>query len=297
MNIMSTVCPVGSRSADFRRFAASLAGWQTAANLKFLSKQSVTELSASWQVGKVSNLPTSTNPRHSWVLEPFQVGENSPSYYVGEGDLGPPSLLASGLCGPVAEKTLRSSEITRSWSGLLCQEGQPVTDKTVLALHLAEHTGWALACPVSGITSGCEHFVERLKDGRLEVQRFNLWLTQHTCARPLERVVFNAMGRYLTLRMAQVFGALWGQLAAFCEPQGITCKSVSSVVCLQHLLGRSRTPHPSHRPQRPRSSKHHPADCMAALHRRGFTPENESEAQALATLLWALESQGVHHEN
>ncbi len=201
------------------------------------------------------------------------------------------------MCGPVVDKTVRPSEITRSWSGLLSQEGQPVTDKTVLALHLAEHTGWALACPVSGITSGCEHFVERLEDGRLVVQRFNLWLYQHTRKRSLDRVVFNAMGRYLTLHMAQVFGALWGQLAAFCEPQGITCQSVSSVVCQQHLLGRSRTSHPSHRPQRPRSSKHHPADCMAALHRRGFTPEHESEAQALATLLWALGTQGVHHEN
>lgn len=271
MNIMSTVCPVGSRSADFRRFAASLAGWQTAANLKFLSKQSVTELSASWQVGNLANLPTSTNPRHSWVLEPFQVGENSPSYYVGEGNLRPLSLRASGSPAP-------TSPLPTALAAWLTSE------KPLLALHLADTTGWALACPTSGITSGSEHFVERLEDGRLEVQGFHHWLTQHTCARPLERVVFNAMGRYLTLHMAQVFGALWGQLEAFCEPQGIRCRSVVSAVCQQHVLGRSR----------PSTC---PVDWTAALHRRGFIPEHESEAQALATLLWALEAQEVHHEN
>lgn len=285
MNIMSKVCPVGRRSADFSLFSESLAGWQTAANCKAVLNQSVTELSADWQVGKISNLPTSANPHHSWVLEHIQVGENSPSYYVGEGDLGPLSLRASGLYSPVVDKTVRPSEISRSWSHLLSQEGQPVTDKTVLALHLAEHTGWALACPVSGITSGYEHFIERLEDGRLEVQRFHLWLNQHTHTRPLERVVFNVMGRYLTLHMAQVYGALWGQLAAFCEPQGIL-QSVSSNVCQQYLLGRSRPTY------RSRPSKHQPADCMAALHRRGFTPEHENEAQALATLLWVLETQG-----
>ena len=284
MNILSTVCPVGRRSADFRLFSASLAGWQTAANCKAVLNQSVTELSANWQVGKVANLPTSVNPRQSWVLEHIQVGENSPSYYVGEGDLGPLSLRMSGA-------PAHTSVVPHLLAVAFTAE------KPLLALHLADTTGWALACPTLGITSGYEHFVKKMEDGRLDVQRFNHWLTQHTCARPLERVVFNAMGRYLTLHMAQVFGALWGQLAAFCEPQGITCQSVASVICQQHLLGRSRTPHPSHRPQRPRSSKQHPADCMAALHRWGFTPEHESEAQALATLLWALGTQGVHHEN
>ena len=285
MIMLNTLRPVGSRSADFHRFAASLAGWQTAANFKTVLNQSVTELSASWHVGKAANVPTSANPRHSWVLEQLQVGENSPSYYVGEGNLRPLSLRASGTGDPIADRTLRPPETSFALSNLLNQDGHPpVTDKTVLALHLAEHTGWALACPVSGITSGSECFVERGADGRLEVQGFHHWLTQHTCACPLERVVFNAMGRYLTLHMAQVFGALWGQLEAFCEPQGIRCRSVASAVCQQYLLGRSR---PST----------YPVDWTAALHRRGFIPEHESEAQALATLLWALETQGVHHEN
>jgi len=44
---------------------------------------------ASWQVGSAANLPTDANPRGYWVCADSSVGENSPSYYVGEGTVVP----------------------------------------------------------------------------------------------------------------------------------------------------------------------------------------------------------------
>lgn len=92
---MNTHQQVGKLVANVSRFFANLPKLASGLKAKFIYYQYITDRLANWQIGSVANLPTSPISGGNGVLLSIVVGENSPSYYVGEGT-NVPSILRGG---------------------------------------------------------------------------------------------------------------------------------------------------------------------------------------------------------
>lgn len=258
---MITICQAGKRPASSPLFLAFDNKLENAYKLKIEPDQWLTKTGVGRQAGNAPHLPTVCSPCLCWMSATTQVGENTPSYYVGEGDSYPLSY-------------------DRQWgSGSL--PIAPHSHKSILALDIGETTGWALSCPVSGITSGSEVFGQPLSDGKQAFGRFGTWLKQvNITVHGLEAVYFGQIEHFLTLGMARAYGSLLGQLTGFCEARRMSCQEVPLTQILAQLnLGRSATDHPE--------------DWISGMQRRGFSPVDHHEATALAVLTWALDTQGA----
>ena len=107
MNIAQSA--VGSAVANFTHFLANYPQLANPCQLEVQSDQGIAGNDPQLAVGIAANLPTGANPRRCWTFSLSPVGENSPSYYVGE---GPGSLCpTSGTCRPPG---LRSSAAIRA---------------------------------------------------------------------------------------------------------------------------------------------------------------------------------------
>ena len=96
MNI--TQSAVGSAVANCTHFLANYPQLANPCQLKVQVNQGIAGNDPQLAVGNAANLPTGANPRGCWTFSHSPVGENSPSYYVGEGP-GGPSTLRRGLAG------------------------------------------------------------------------------------------------------------------------------------------------------------------------------------------------------
>ena len=95
---MNTHRQVGKTAANIPPVFGDVGKLEKTCQLQTHTNQDVAALSANWQVGSAANLPTSPDPHGCWVFDDSEVGENSPSYYVGEGPEGP-SPLRGGFAG------------------------------------------------------------------------------------------------------------------------------------------------------------------------------------------------------
>lgn len=139
---------VGRPVADCARHAANCRQLANPFQLQTLAGQGFAGMQAQLAVGKAANLPTDANPRGCSLFRVNPVGENSPSYYVGEGT-AVPSALRGGLSGD------RGSS------------GHPVGGTSILALDLGTQTGWALLSRDGAITSGSELFKPQRFEGAI----------------------------------------------------------------------------------------------------------------------------------
>ena len=76
---------VGKTAANCTHHFANFPQLARPCQLKTQTGRAFRSDSVQLAVGSVANLPTGANPRRCWVSPGFSVGENSPSYYVGEG--------------------------------------------------------------------------------------------------------------------------------------------------------------------------------------------------------------------
>ena len=212
-------------------------------------------------VGSVANFPTGANPRRCWVSPGFSVGENSPSYYVGEGT-AVPSALRGGLPGD------RESI------------GHPVGGTSILALDLGTQTGWALLGRDGAITSGSELFKpQRFEGGGMRYLRFKRWITEvKQSADGLNAVFFEEVRRHAGVDAAHAYGGFMAHLTAWCEHHLIPYQGVPVGTIKKHATGKGN------------ASKD---DMVAAARRLGHAPADDNEADALAILHWAIETQEV----
>jgi len=162
---------------------------------------------------------------------------------------------------------------------------QPVTsvtirhpDLTVLALDLGTTTGWALQSQ-SLITSGCLSLKpSRFDGGGMRYLRFRRWLEQlQIDAGPIGAVYFEEVRRHVGTDAAHVYGGLLGQLTGWCEECGIAYQGVPVGTIKQFATGKGNADK---------------AAVIAAVRARGFSPVDDNEADAIAILLWAIETGG-----
>jgi len=151
-------------------------------------------------------------------------------------------------------------------------------DLTVLALDLGTTTGWALRS-MGMITSGCLSLKSsRFDGGGMRYLRFRRWLEQlQSDAGPIGAVYFEEVRRHVGTDAAHVYGGLLGQLTAWCEEQGVAYLGVPVGTIKAFATGRGNADK---------------AAVIAAVQARGFSPADDNEADAIAILLWAIETGG-----
>ena len=156
----------------------------------------------------------------------------------------------------------------------------PVPDYgAVLALDLGTTTGWALKASDEFISSGTLSFKSsRYDGGGMRYLRLRRWLDDlQRDAGPIGTIHFEEVRRHIGTDAAHIYGGMLGVLSAWCEERGIAYQGVPVGTIKAFATGKGN------------SDK---AAVIAAVRARGFSPIDDNEADAIAMLLWAIETGG-----
>ena len=147
----------------------------------------------------------------------------------------------------------------------------------VLALDLGTATGWALRGEYGVITSGTVSFrPDRFSGGGMRFLRFKRWLTEvKNTAGGIDAVYLEEVRRHAGTSAAHVFGGWLAILTAWCEHHSIPYQGVPVGTIKRHVTGKGNAPKQA---------------VIEAVKARGFAPADDNEADAIALLLWAIES-------
>jgi Holliday junction resolvasome RuvABC endonuclease subunit len=149
----------------------------------------------------------------------------------------------------------------------------------ILALDLGATTGFAIAGADGGIVSGTAEFrLDRWQSGGMRFLRFKRWLTEikHQ-AGGLDLVVYEQVRRHAGIDAAHSFGGWLAILTAWCDHHDIAYQGVPVGTIKRFIAGKGNADK---------------AAVIAAIRARGFNPADDNEADAIAILLWAIETQG-----
>lgn len=150
---------------------------------------------------------------------------------------------------------------------------------SILALDLATTTGFALRNADGAIVSGTVSFrPSRYDGGGMRYLRFGAWLNQLAADVGSIGVVHHEeVRRHLSTDAAHVHGGLLATLTVWCEQRAIAYQGVPVATIKRHITGKGNADK---------------AAVIAAVRARGFAPCDDNEADAIAILLWAIETQG-----
>jgi hypothetical protein len=149
----------------------------------------------------------------------------------------------------------------------------------ILALDLGTTTGWALHGHDGLITSGTVSFrPSRFDGGGMRYLRFTNWLTEiDRMSGPISTIWFEEVRRHAGTDAAHVYGGLMATLTAWAELRGVPYEGVPVGTIKRHATGKGN------------AAKQAMIDAVRA---RGFDPADDNEADAIALLLWAIETKG-----
>jgi hypothetical protein len=150
---------------------------------------------------------------------------------------------------------------------------------TILALDLGTTTGWALQSVGGGIPSGTVSFrPSRYDGGGVRYLRFRAWLDSvANDAGGIGVIHYEEIRRHLGTDAAHIFGGLLATLTAWCEQRDIAYQGVPVGTIKRFIAGKGNADKDA---------------VIAAVRARGFAPADDNEADAIAILLWAIETQG-----
>ena len=149
----------------------------------------------------------------------------------------------------------------------------------MLALDLGTTTGWALRSADRTVVSGTVSFrPSRYDGGGMRYVRFRSWLDQlDEDAGPLTSIYFEEVRRHVSTESAHAFGGFLATLTAWAEQRGIAYQGVPVGTIKRHATGKGNADK---------------AAMIAAVQAKGFWPADDNEADAIAILLWAIETRG-----
>lgn len=151
--------------------------------------------------------------------------------------------------------------------------------RTMLALDLGTATGWALRTPDGLIASGTLSLrPSRYDGGGMRYLRFSGWLGElDRLSGPVAAIWFEEVRRHAATDAAHVYGGLMATLTAWAELRGVPYQGVPVGTWKRRLCGKGN------------ASK---GEVIEAVIANGFSPASSDEADALAILLWAIETNG-----
>ncbi len=152
--------------------------------------------------------------------------------------------------------------------------GRP-TPPVILALDLGQRTGWAVRSRDGAIASGVQEFRPgRFEGGGMIWLRFRAWLHEiDETSGGVGVVVIEEVRRHLGTSAAHAFGGYLAHLTAWAEANRIPYQGVPVGTIKRHIAGKGNADKQA---------------VIAAVHRLGFQPVDDNEADALALLHWAI---------
>ena len=153
------------------------------------------------------------------------------------------------------------------------------TPRCVLALDLGTTTGWAIRGYDGLITTGTAGFKPgRYDDGGMRYLRFTNWLTElDRLSGPISAIWYEEVRRHAGTDAAHVYGGLMASLTSWGELRGVPYDGVPVGTIKRHATGHGNAPKEA---------------MIAATRARGYSPADDNEADAIAILLWAIETNG-----
>jgi Holliday junction resolvasome RuvABC endonuclease subunit len=155
-----------------------------------------------------------------------------------------------------------------------------IMNNTILTLDLGTTTGWALR-PQNGQTAhGFVSFKsQRFEGGGMRYLRFKHWLAEiKTMTGEINAVYFEEVRRHVGVDAAHVYGGLMATLTTWCEHHRIPYQGVPVGTIKKHATGKGN------------AGK---AEVIAAMRALGHPVTDDNEADALAILHWAIDTQEV----
>jgi Holliday junction resolvasome RuvABC endonuclease subunit len=151
--------------------------------------------------------------------------------------------------------------------------------EVLLALDLGTTTGWAMCLPDGGIVSGTVSFKPgRYDGGGMRYLRFRAWLDGVADDKPeIAAIHFEEVRRHVSTDSSHIYGGLLATLTAWCEQQSIAYQGVPVGTIKRFITGRGNADK---------------AAVLDAIRARGYSPADDNEADAIAILLWAVETRG-----
>ena len=149
----------------------------------------------------------------------------------------------------------------------------------ILALDLGTTTGWAIRTAEGVILSGTVSFrPSRYDGGGMRYLRFRTWLEELAeDAGGLTSVWFEEVRRHAGTDAAHTYGGFLATLTSWCEQRCLPYQGVPVGTIKRHATGKGNADKPA---------------MLAAARARGFSPADDNEADAIALLLWAIETNG-----
>lgn len=150
---------------------------------------------------------------------------------------------------------------------------------TTLALDLGTSTGWAIRGHDGLITSGTVSLRPgRFDGGGMRYLRFTNWLTEiDRLSGPVAAIWFEEVRRHAGTDASHIYGGLMATLTTWAELRGIPYEGVPVGTIKRHATGKGNADK---------------ARMISAMRARGFSPADDNEADAIAILLWAIETKG-----
>lgn len=150
---------------------------------------------------------------------------------------------------------------------------------SILALDLGSNTDWALGDGADRILGGTVSFhPSRYEGGGIRYLRFRGWLGQLASnSRNLSAVYFEEVRRHLGTDAAHLYGGFLATLTGWGEQREIPYQGVPVGTVKRFIAGKGNADKQA---------------VIAAVMARGFTPADDNEADAIAILLWAIETGG-----
>ena len=154
----------------------------------------------------------------------------------------------------------------------------------ILTLDLGTKTGWALQKFDGSIISGTKVFKQGRFEGGgmryLNFTRWLLWLSDNEG--PFRTIFFEEVRNHKGVDAAHVYGGFLASLTQWAEKQEIPYAGVPVGTIKKHATGQGN------------ANK----DAMIeAVKARGFKPQDDNEADAIAVLMWAIDKDGATNAN
>src|SRR5262245_29687974 len=154
------------------------------------------------------------------------------------------------------------------------------SDMTILSLDLGTKLGWAVYFGPGDILHGTVEFkTGRFEGGGMRWLRFRKWLDEIAQDHgPMEAVYFEEVRRHVGTDAAHLYGGFVAQLTAWCEKRGIPYQGIPVGTIKKSACGRGNAGKP---------------EIIAAMRAKGFKPETDNDADALAMLLFVTDEKAA----
>lgn len=219
-------------------------------------------------------------PLRQRVRGPPPIGDPEPKRATTASSAKNQTVIALTTTTPFTETIMASTNLAfAAADASLPAIGMVAPVGAMLSLDLGTTTGWALRLASGAVESGTMSFrPTRYDGGGMRYLRFRSWLDGIAAdAAGIAAVYFEEVRRHIGTDAAHLYGGFLATLTSWCEQHGIPYEGVPVGTIKRHVTGKGNADKSA---------------VLAAVRARGFAPADDNEADAIAILLWAIETKG-----